>query len=457
MVRCRWPRRGLPRRRGPAGAGRARRLWPWRATSSRRDGPSASSTRARRAWQAQSRGCADRRPCAGLAQAGPRRWRGRTPPRRGRGREHGRRAGARPARRHAGRPRARPAADRAGSAAAPARRSRSSSNASISAPLAAFSVTSPHTIHPDAGDTLAAFARASRSLGSLAQLLERPVAHEGPPTESTLTRLRATPAWWPRPPAARRGHRTCSPPGGSERSASTATRPGAKEPLAGVEGYGLEVQLYDSLGASLLLRHPDARRGGSPGRYNPAACWAGPARRWGLAELATSTRCHRAASRVGRAAVRALKRGRPRNGWSWDMRRGLAGSAPSRSRRARPAWRSGGDLIVESARIDQQFAGGGGTLAARLRGGSPPTRAIGASPPSTRRCPPRLARRSLLRIAAGAATPWLISEGRRASPAIPLGSPAGWIYGWVAKRLAATVARCTRFPDPAPCRSWPSR
>jgi acetylornithine deacetylase len=131
------------------------------------------------------------------------------------------------------------------------------------------------------------------------------------------------------------------------------------------------------------------------------------------------------------------------------MKGGLAAQCAVAIALRKAGLRPGGDLIVESV-VDEEFAGGGGTLAGRLRGITADACAI-AEPTNE----------EVLRASRGghffdvvcrAGDPRAyFSKDEVLSPAVPMGRLLGWIDAWTAKRRQVERGPVNRdFPDPAP-------
>jgi acetylornithine deacetylase len=212
----------------------------------------------------------------------------------------------------------------------------------------------------------------------------------------------------------------------------------------------VDVELYDT-GFLERSRHPFARRNRRyRGRHNLVARVPGTGR--GRSLLLSG---HVDTVPPGREAWAddpwsgLLRRGRLYGRGSWDMKGGLAalGGAVMALRDA--GLRPGGDLLFESV-VDEEFAGGGGTLAARLRGITADACAI-AEP--TNEAVYRASRGGHfvdLVCRAGDARGYFSKEAV-VSPALPLGRLLGWIEGWADERRRVDRGEAyADFPDPAP-------
>jgi acetylornithine deacetylase len=151
----------------------------------------------------------------------------------------------------------------------------------------------------------------------------------------------------------------------------------------------------------------------------------------------------------GSAFSAAVRGGRLYGRGSWDMKSGLVAqfAVAVALRRARARLR--GDLLCESV-VDEEFGGGGGTLAGRLRGQPADACAIAEG-----------TNYEVVRATRGGAVFDLVCEAGDAmgyfskdtvvSPAIPLGRLLGWIEGWVVRRRGIPRGEAyADFPDPAP-------
>lgn len=133
---------------------------------------------------------------------------------------------------------------------------------------------------------------------------------------------------------------------------------------------------------------------------------------------------------------------------SFDMKGGLVAGAAVVCALARAGIRPGGDVIFESV-IDEEWGGGGGTIAARMRGSADAC----VIPEGTQLEIYRATRGGFvvdLTVEAGDPEAYF-SSSEVLSPAIPLGRLLGWV-----EKLARRRARLkpkgayAGFPDPAP-------
>ncbi len=212
----------------------------------------------------------------------------------------------------------------------------------------------------------------------------------------------------------------------------------------------VDVELYET-GFLARSRHPYARRDRDyRGRHNLVARLAGTGR--GRSLLLSG---HADTVPAGRTPWRdgpwsgTIRRGRLHGRGSWDMKGGLAAQGAVALALRNAGVRPGGDLLVESV-VDEEFAGGGGTLAARLRGVRADACAI-AEPTN----------HEVLRASRGghffdvvcrAGDPGAyFSKGEVLSPALPMGRLLGWIDGWTERRRRVERGEAYRdFEDPAP-------
>jgi acetylornithine deacetylase len=146
----------------------------------------------------------------------------------------------------------------------------------------------------------------------------------------------------------------------------------------------------------------------------------------------------------------ALRGGRLYGRGSWDMKSGLVAQFAVAAAFARAQVRLRGDLVCESI-VDEEFGGGGGTLAGRLRGDQADACAIAEG-----------TNYEVIRATRGGAVFDVICEAgdpmgyfsreEVVSPAVPMGRVLGWVDGWVArrKRVARSSGPYADFPDPAP-------
>jgi acetylornithine deacetylase len=131
------------------------------------------------------------------------------------------------------------------------------------------------------------------------------------------------------------------------------------------------------------------------------------------------------------------------------MKGGLAAQCAVAIALRKAGLRLGGDLLVESV-VDEEFAGGGGTLAARLRGIRADACAI-AEP--TNEAVLRASRGGhFFDVVCRAGDPTAyFSKEEVVSPAVPMGRLLGWVDTWTARRRQVDPGPTYRgFPDPAP-------
>jgi acetylornithine deacetylase len=145
----------------------------------------------------------------------------------------------------------------------------------------------------------------------------------------------------------------------------------------------------------------------------------------------------------------AIRKGRLYGRGSWDMKGGLAAQCAVAIALRKAGLRPGGDLLVESV-VDEEFAGGGGTLAGRLRGDRADACAI-AEP--TNEAVLRASRGGhFFDVVCRAGDPSAyFSKEEVVSPAVPMGRLLGWIDSWTRRRREVDRGETYRdFPDPAP-------
>src|SRR5579884_154165 len=145
----------------------------------------------------------------------------------------------------------------------------------------------------------------------------------------------------------------------------------------------------------------------------------------------------------------ALREGRLYGRGSFDMKGGLAAQFGALCALRKHGIRPGGDVYAESV-VDEEWGGGGGTLAARLHGPKADACAI----PEGTQMEVFLATRggAVIDIAceAGNAAGYF-SSGEVVSPAIAMGRLLGWVDTWIVRRKSVTPHQAYRdFDDPAP-------
>ena len=146
----------------------------------------------------------------------------------------------------------------------------------------------------------------------------------------------------------------------------------------------------------------------------------------------------------------ALRGGRLYGRGSWDMKSGLVAQFAVAAALKRAQVRLRGELVCESI-VDEEFGGGGGTLAGRLRGDLADACAIAEG-----------TNYEVIRATRGGAVFDVICEAgdpmgyfsreEVVSPAVPAGRVLGWVDGWAARRKRAprSSGPYADFPDPAP-------
>ena len=134
---------------------------------------------------------------------------------------------------------------------------------------------------------------------------------------------------------------------------------------------------------------------------------------------------------------------------SFDMKAGVAAQATVAAALKLGGVRLAGDLQVESV-VDEEWGGGGGTLAARLRDGHADACVISEG---TQLEVLRATRGGFvvdLEVHAGDASAYF-SHGEVMSPAVPLGRLLGWIDSWVERRGAHVGSGAYgSIPNPVP-------
>jgi acetylornithine deacetylase len=226
---------------------------------------------------------------------------------------------------------------------------------------------------------------------------------------------------------------------------------GAQRLLArALRRHRLEVELYDT-GFLERSRHPYVRRDRRyHGRPNLVARLAGTGR--GRSLLLSG---HVDTVPPGREPWATspwsgqVRRGRLYGRGSWDMKGGLAAQCAAAIALKEAGVRPGGDLLVESV-VDEEFAGGGGTLAARLRGITADACAIGEPTNEEVYRASRGGHFFDLVCRAGDAASYFSKEPV-VSPAIPAGRLLGWVDAWVERRRRVDRGEAyAGFSDPAP-------
>jgi acetylornithine deacetylase len=144
-----------------------------------------------------------------------------------------------------------------------------------------------------------------------------------------------------------------------------------------------------------------------------------------------------------------VRRGRMYGRGTYDMKGGLVAGFAVAIALKKAGVRLGGDLLCESV-ADEEWGGGGGTLAARLRGDRADACAI---PEPTDMAIFRASRGGYvvdIDIRAGDPANYFSSD-EVVSPAVPMGRLLGWLDSWATKRKIIKRGEAYRdFSDPAP-------
>jgi acetylornithine deacetylase len=233
------------------------------------------------------------------------------------------------------------------------------------------------------------------------------------------------------------------PPNGNETRAQKALRKTLKT-------YGLDAELYD---IAFLSRsnHPYVRHDRNyEGRQNLIARLPGTGR--GRSLLISG---HMDTVPSGREPWRdspwsgVIRRGRMYGRGTYDMKGGLVAGFATAMALKKAGVRLGGDLLCESV-VDEEWGGGGGTLAARLRGDVADACVI---PEPTDLAIFRASRGGYvvdISVAAGDPQNYFSNE-EVISPAVPMGRLLGWIDSWATQRRGIARGETYRdFSDPAP-------
>ena len=233
------------------------------------------------------------------------------------------------------------------------------------------------------------------------------------------------------------------PPGGRETAAQ-------KVLARALRRHRVDVELYDT-GFLSRSRHPYVRRDRKyRGRHNLLARVPGSGRG---RSLLLSGHVDTVPTRPNPWQLDpwsgTIRRGRLYGRGSWDMKGGLVAQCAAAMALRRAGVRLRGDLLIESV-VDEEFAGGGGTLAARLRGTTADACVIGEP---TNEAVLRASRGGHffdIVCRAGDASAYF-SKDEVVSPAVPFGRLLGWIDEWTKRRRQVERGETYRgFPDPAP-------
>jgi acetylornithine deacetylase len=157
----------------------------------------------------------------------------------------------------------------------------------------------------------------------------------------------------------------------------------------------------------------------------------------------------------GRAAWKAspwsgtVSRGRMVGLGTFDMKGGLVAHAAVLCALSQAGIRLSGDLFLESV-IDEEWGGGGGSLAARLRGITADACVITEGTQLEIYRATRGGMFADLTVSAGDPTKYF-SQAEVLSPSIALGRLLGWVDSWAKRRKRVkNVGAYASFPDPAP-------
>lgn len=144
-----------------------------------------------------------------------------------------------------------------------------------------------------------------------------------------------------------------------------------------------------------------------------------------------------------------LRQGRVYGLGSFDMKAGVAAQAAIMAALRQAGIRLGGDLIFESV-VDEEWGGGGGTLAGRLRGDIADAAVVSEG---TQLAILRATRGGFvvdLRVEAGDPSAYF-SQAEVVSPAVALGRLLQWVDGWAQRRREIqTNGAYAAVEDPAP-------
>jgi acetylornithine deacetylase len=134
---------------------------------------------------------------------------------------------------------------------------------------------------------------------------------------------------------------------------------------------------------------------------------------------------------------------------SFDMKGGVVANAAVICALRKAGIRTGGDILFESV-VDEEWGGGGGTIAARLRGDTADACVI---PEGTQLEIYRATRGGfVVDLICDAGDPAAyFSSAAVVSPAVPMGRLLGWVDALTKKRSALKTKRAyAKFPDPVP-------
>ena len=144
-----------------------------------------------------------------------------------------------------------------------------------------------------------------------------------------------------------------------------------------------------------------------------------------------------------------VRNGRLYGRGSFDMKGGLAAQFGVCLALKKAGMRLGGDLLCEAV-VDEEWAGGGGSLAARLRGDTADACAIGEVSGLAVFRATRGGHFFEINIRAGDPAHYF-SRSEVIGPAVPMGRLLGWIDRWASKRRRIKKGRAyADFVDPAP-------
>lgn len=134
---------------------------------------------------------------------------------------------------------------------------------------------------------------------------------------------------------------------------------------------------------------------------------------------------------------------------SFDMKAGLAAHAAVLAALQHGGLRLRGDVIAESV-VDEEWGGGSGSLAARLRNGSADAAVVSEGTQLEILRGTRGGYVVDLRVTAGDPSAYF-SHGQVLSPAVPVGRLLGWVDSWIERRAAVRgTGVYESVPNPAP-------
>lgn len=241
-----------------------------------------------------------------------------------------------------------------------------------------------------------------------------------------------------------RANTVAVPPDGRENAGQSVLRRALRQA-------GVDAELYDVGPVLARASHPYVRPDRRyAGRKNLIARLPGTGQGRGLLLTGHMDTVPPGTGRWRHAPWSGIVRdGRLHGRGAWDMKGGLAAQFAVLMALRRARLRLPGDVLAESV-VDEEWAGGGGTLAGRLRGDNAAAAVIAEGTNLEVVRATRGGHFFDLTVEAGDPARYF-SSAEAESPAIPAGRLLGWLDGWRKRRRRVRRGRAyAAFGDPAP-------